>query len=92
MEAFRSKKQFKRLAGKCQICGEKEYSLLDVHRWRIEGKEGGKYSTDNCVCICCKCHRLIHDNKIKILGIYDSSMGKVINYIDEHGQEQFNKI
>ena len=43
---FISKKAFKRRAGKCQICGEERYELLDVHRWRIPGKDKGKYTNE----------------------------------------------
>ena len=89
---FLSKKSFKRRCGKCHICGEKEYKLLDVHRWRVEGKDGGKYSNDNCLCVCVSCHRLIHANSIKIIGIFNSSCGKLLNYIDTNGKEKFNQI
>lgn len=86
---FISKKSFKRRASKCSICGEKEYKLLDVHRWRIPG---GKYENSSCICACVKCHRLIHTNKIKIIGVFNSTKGKILNYIDINGNEQFNSI
>lgn len=89
---FISKKIFKKRHRYCYICGEDEYTLLDVHRWRVEGKDGGKYSNDNCIVVCVKCHRLIHADKIRIIGTYDSSAGKLLNYIDSSGKEQFNKI
>lgn len=91
-EAFVNKKTFKNRIGRCQICGEKDKNLLDVHRWYKEGKDGGKYTTDNCVCVCCKCHRLLHSKKIKIIGVFMSTCGKVLNYTDENGQEQFSQI
>jgi len=91
-EAFRSKKQFKQSAGKCQICGEPDYAVLDVHRWRVEGKDGGKYRVDNCVCVCCLCHRKLHDKKITITGIHQSTAGKVICFTDENGAEQIQKL
>ena len=77
---FISKKSFKHRHRCCQICKEDKYELLDVHRWGIEGKDGGKYKNNNCICICVKCHRLIHSKKIKIIGIYNSTAGKVLNY------------
>ena len=89
-KTFGSKKSFKRRHKFCQICKENKYELLDVHRWNIEGKDGGKYSNDNCICVCVKCHRLIHSHKIKIIGIYNSSAGKLLNYIDENGKEHFS--
>jgi len=89
---FISKKAFKRRAGKCHLCEESDYDLLDTHRWRIPGKDGGKYSTDNCLCVCTTCHRLIHANKIKILGVFNSTKGKLLNYTDQNGKEHFNPI
>lgn len=89
-QPFISKQSFKHRHGMCQICNEKRFELLDVHRWRIEGKNGGKYTNDNCLCVCTKCHRLIHSQKIKIIGYYNSTAGKLLNYIDETGKEQFN--
>jgi len=84
---FIGKKEFKRRAGKCSICGEKEYKLLDVHRWRIPG---GKYENSNCICCCVKCHRFIHSGLIEIIGVFDSTKGKIVHYIDKDGNEQFN--
>ena len=89
---FINKKTFKKRQKHCHICEENKYELLDVHRWRIEGKDGGKYSNDNCILVCVKCHRLIHTGKIKILGVFNSTCGKLLNYIDEQENEQFNKI
>ena len=62
---FGGKKQFKRYSKQCQICGEKEYKLLDVHRII----EGGDYSYDNCVCLCTSCHRKNHTKIISIIKI-----------------------
>jgi hypothetical protein len=89
---FISKQSFKHRKKECQICGEKRYNLLDVHRWKTPGKDGGKYTVNNCICVCSNCHRLIHNNKIKIIGIFNSSNGKLLNYIDENNTEQFNQI
>ena len=84
---FRTKQKFKRLYNKCAICDENDYTLLDTHRWR---QEGGRYSNDNCICICTKCHRLVHDKKIIILGIHNSSVGRVVRYKNKEGEEKFN--
>lgn len=92
VQPFISKKAFKQRIGICQICGEKDKSVLDVHRWRTEGKDGGKYTIDNCVCVCCICHRKLHSKKISIIGKFLSTGGYLLNYIDENGQEQFNQI
>ena len=91
-KSFVNKKTFKRRAGNCHICGEKRYHLLDVHRWKIPGSENGKYEVSNCICVCANCHRLIHANKIKIIGIFESTKGTLLNYFDEKNNEQFNQI
>ena len=91
-EPFISKQAFKRRSKFCCICNEDDYDLLDTHRWKIEGKDGGKYNNHNCLCVCSKCHRKIHKNKIKIIGVFNSTAGKLVNYIDEENQEKFNKI
>lgn len=89
---FGSKKLFKQRAKKCAICPEDDLDLLDVHRWGIPGSEGGKYETGNCLCLCTRCHRLLHKNKIIIHGLYTSTMGKVVHYSDEKGDEHFKPI
>ena len=64
-EAFISKKFQKLVKGKCKICGESRYELLDVHR--IIPELG--YNSKNTVVLCTMCHRLHHSNKIKIIFI-----------------------
>lgn len=82
---FVSKKAFKLRAGKCHICDVPTYDLLDVHRiiW------GGKYSTDNCVCLCVSCHRKVHNEIIIVHGWVHSTKGRLLHYVDEEGNEQF---
>ena len=86
---FRNKKIFKRQSGKCQICKEPEYSVLDVHRI-IAGADGGKYETTNCVCLCSKCHRKEQAGLIQVIGWKHSTAGRLLHYIDEEGNEQFS--
>lgn len=90
-KTFKNKQSFKRSIGRCQICNDKRYEVLDAHRWRIEGKDGGKYTDDNTVCVCSKCHRLIHAGKIVILGTFSSTAGKLLNYLSEDGIEKFSQ-
>lgn len=66
MPLIRSKKAFKKFAGKCAFCDENNYECLDVHRI-YEGYKGGVYDTRNCVCVCTNHHRMIHSGKIKII-------------------------
>lgn len=78
----------KRSIGKCQICDENNYELLDVHRI-IPGSEGGKYTEHNVVCLCCKCHRKVHSGDIKIDRKYFSTKGFVLHYFEDN--EEFWK-
>ena len=89
---FISKKSFKRKYKRCAICHESDYDLLDVHRWRIPGKDGGKYSSDNSIVLCAIHHRLLHTGRIQILGIHPSTKGEVVQYIDENKNEQFQEL
>ena len=84
-QPFIGKKAFKRRAGKCQICGENKYKLLDVHRiiW------GGDYINTNCANLCVACHRKVHTYIIKIIGWKHSTCGPLLHIIDENGEEQF---
>jgi hypothetical protein len=82
---FGTKKAFKKRNRLCYICEENRYELLDVHR--IE--EGKKYDIPNCVCICTSCHRKHHSGLITIKGWKHSTMGRILYYIDENGEEIF---
>ena len=85
---FVSKKIRKLAAGKCQICGEDDYSLLDVHRI-VPGEDGGKYTYNNASVLCCRCHRLEQAGKIKVFGWVNSTAGRLLHIIDADGNEQF---
>lgn len=82
---FKNKKYFKQTEGRCQICKEKEYALMDTHRI----KEGGKYNRNNSVCLCVKCHRKVTNGKITTLGWVNSTKGKLLHIVDEDGIEKF---
>ena len=84
---FINKKSFKRRAKKCKICGEKDYDLLECHRI-IPGEKGGKYENSNCVCLCVRCHTIVHRNKITIIGWKNSSVGQLLHIIKSN-QELF---
>lgn len=86
-EKFISKKNYKRRHRCCRICGEKNYTLLDVHRI-FPGEEGGHYEVNNCVTLCCSCHRLVHAGEIKIHGWVHSTKGDML-WIERGGKEEF---
>jgi len=82
------KKTYKLSKGECKICGEKDPAVLDVHRI-VPGSNGGKYTQSNSVCLCCKCHRKVHDNQITIYKYYLSSSGLKVLHIMKNGIEKF---
>ena len=86
-KTFPGKQKFKRISKKCRICGEDDYTLLDVHRI-VPGKDGGKYTNWNSVTLCCKCHRLVHGGNIKIKGWHNSTAGKIL-LIGRDDEEEF---
>lgn len=87
-KVFIDKKVYKLSRGECKLCGEKDPAVLDVHRI-IPGAEGGKYTQSNSVCLCCKCHRKVHDNQIQIHKYYLSSSGMHVLHITENGEDKF---
>ena len=82
------KKAFKMNYHKCSICDLDEYELLDVHRI----KEGEEYSFQNCICLCCNCHRKHHTGLIQIFSKNYSTSGFILNYQDELGVIQMKMI
>jgi 5-methylcytosine-specific restriction endonuclease McrA len=91
-EPLIDKQVFKKIAGKCQICPEDRYELLDVHRI-IPGADDGKYTRSNSVCLCSNCHRLVHHGWYTIIGWRNSTAGRVlmvkVGSGDEHDVEKF---
>lgn len=82
------KKVFKLSAGKCRICGEDEYDVLDVHRI-LPGKFSGKYKKGNVVALCAVCHRKAHSGSIEIDRYYFCSDGSQKLRIIIDGEELF---
>lgn len=80
------KKIMKKIAKECYLCGERDYSLLDVHRIQW----GKSYSRNNTVVICIKCHRRIHcyPPQIVVFSWLMSTKGRVLHYC-ENGVEFF---
>jgi hypothetical protein len=75
----------------CQLCGETNYSLLDVHRI-IPGKHKGKYTEHNSLTTCCSCHRKIHAGQIVIDRKYFSTSGKWVVHFWENNQEKWSGL
>lgn len=86
--AIRKQEVIKRIAGKCHLCSESDYHVLDAHRI-IPGREGGKYYNENIVILCSNCHRRVEAGEIQILGRYKSSNGKLVLHIKKDEQEQW---
>lgn len=74
---------------KCKFCNESNYCTLDVHRIK-PGSQGGEYTEHNCITTCGNCHRKIHDGKIKIDRKYPSTIGWILHYFDELGEEHWD--
>ena len=81
-----NKKEFKQKHSQCAICEENRVECLEVHRI-IFGKDEGKYTDHNSICLCASCHNYLHHDKIKIIGKFDSTKGSVLIYIDDNGKE-----
>lgn len=78
----------KRMAGKCQLCGETDYALLDCHRI-IPGEQGGKYTNKNTVVMCANCHRKTHAGRLTIEGKWFSTSGRWKVLYIEDGEEKW---
>jgi len=84
-----NKKINRLIAGCCQICKNSDINILENHRI-IPGKNGGTYSKDNVACCCCNCHASIHRGSLKIIGWFDSTVGRVL-LIEQDGKEKIIK-
>lgn len=82
---IKNKKNYKEARGKCNLCGESDINLLDVHRI-YEGHKGGTYDYENTVCLCANCHRKVHSGKIKITRKYKSLSHREYIEVIENGQ------
>ncbi len=48
---------------RCQICGTKDNTLHCHHSYYTKGKEPWQYPDGSIICICDKCHRIIHPER-----------------------------
>ena len=81
-----NKKVFKKAEGKCRLCGESNYALLDVHRI-LPGKDGGKYVAHNVVTLCSNCHRKVDTNEFEIIGWITSTGGRMLHIVRDNKDE-----
>lgn len=60
---------------KCEICGNKDKSILHKHHIipRIDPRSTNK--NENLALICPNCHTLVHLGEIIIIGVYKSTAG-----------------
>jgi len=87
-KALIDKKIFKKAEGKCRICGESDYAVLDIHRL-LTGSQGGRYTKYNSVSCCANCHRRVHDGQIILDRYFHSTGGKMLLRAIIDGKEVF---
>ena len=56
----------KRLGYECQICGENDEDVIELHHI-IPLKIGGKNDICNLVCLCANCHKRVHSPLREVL-------------------------
>jgi hypothetical protein len=83
---MRIQQKKKLIKKQCFFCEEKDLKLLDCHRI----VPGSKYTLWGTLCLCANCHRKIHSGIIQILGKYSSTIGPVIEYV-ENGVAKIRK-
>jgi 5-methylcytosine-specific restriction endonuclease McrA len=80
----------KKLDGKCQICGETNFKILDPHRIN-PGRSGGTYDPRNIVTLCANCHRKEQAGEIKFEVKHYCTNGQwMLHYFI--GEEEFWKL
>lgn len=57
----------------CEICGEKNKSVLHIHHILDRVKPNSNNDAMNCAIICANCHNRVHSNEIEIIGVYPAT-------------------
>jgi len=63
---------------KCEICGLAEPGALEAHHVIPQNDPRSHNNNGNLAILCGSCHNLIHTGEIVILGIYQSTGGRVV--------------
>jgi hypothetical protein len=63
---------------KCEICDLLEPRALEIHHVIPRNDPGSHNNNSNLAVLCGSCHNLIHSGEIIVLGIYQSTSGRVI--------------
>jgi 5-methylcytosine-specific restriction endonuclease McrA len=78
----------KKYDGRCFVCGEDDYIVLDAHRV-VPGEIGGAYHWNNLLTLCACCHRKVTAGTIRVHARYLGTRGPVVHWTDESGSEHF---
>ena len=65
---------------KCEICGENNKKLLDLHHIIPRTEPDSTNDWKNLAVLCSNCHRLTHAGDLVIIGIYPSTSGRILIY------------
>lgn len=57
----------------CEVCGEKDKNVLDLHHIIPRTEPECTNSGMNLAVLCSTCHRKVHLGNLKILGVYPST-------------------
>lgn len=63
---------------KCEICGLQEPKALEEHHVIPRNDPRSHNNNSNLAVLCGSCHNLIHTGEIIVLGVYQSTGGRLI--------------
>lgn len=63
---------------KCEICGLKEPKALEEHHIIPRHDPRSHNNNGNLAVICGSCHNLVHTGEVRILGVYQSTGGRIV--------------
>lgn len=80
----------KHFDGRCFVCGEADYHLLDAHRI-LPGEQGGTYHWQNILTLCTKCHRKIDHRRLVVHGKFQATTGHYLIHYTLDGVEKWER-